>query len=144
MSLKKQDGTFLASLTSECRTAAKFLSSGDSSRKSNTRSMTTCFSGGAGRGSSSISAVWSGVKRWRTSSCTRKTTEKRRLTTSTGFSSDGGSSGCLDLLQRSLSGACRSRWRRQILRRNQSCLSASLHCDWLRTHSRDLKHANLM
>lgn len=60
--------TFSASWTRWCRTFTSFLSLGDSNRKSNTWLMTTSFSGGTGRGTSSISAVWLGVKRWRTSS----------------------------------------------------------------------------
>lgn len=51
------------------RTWISFPSLGDSSRKSITESMTTCFSGGVGRGSSSISASCLGVRRGRTSSC---------------------------------------------------------------------------
>lgn len=70
-------GTSPASRASEDRTSESLLSSGDSNRKSNTPSTTTSFSGGAGRGSSSNSAVWFGVRSCRSSSCTRQTQQSK-------------------------------------------------------------------
>lgn len=70
--------TSLASRTSEDRTSESLLSSGDSNRKSNTRSMTMSFSGGVRRGKSSNSAVWFGDRSWRTSSCAQQRRKEKK------------------------------------------------------------------
>lgn len=126
--------TFSASWTRWCRTSTSFLSLGDSNRKSNTWSMTTSFSGGAGRGTSSISAVWLGVRRWRTSSW-RGDKEKTSFTLTERLqlhvslqATHLNRFAVFFLPQRSFGWACKSRRQRRTLRRNQSCLWAIVHC----------------
>lgn len=125
--------TSLASWTRERSTIVSLLSWGDSNRKSNTRSMTTSFPGGVGRGNSSSCAVWFGDRRRRTSSWTGDERDEchSQATCRLQIHLDFSLLDVPDLPQRSFGWACKSRWWRQNLRRNQSCSSAILHCDWL-------------
>lgn len=140
--------TFLTSRTSEDRTSESLLSSGDSNRKSNTRSMTSSFSGGVRRSNSSNSAVWFGDSRWRASSCTQHGREKiyQNRNAKKGwiyylnFGFIQTLVGIQDLPLRTLDWACKSLWLTQIWRITQSCSATSPYCDWLRTHTGGLKN----
>lgn len=122
--------------TRRYRTCISFPSSGVSNRKSITELTTTCFSGGVGRGSSSISTSCLGVKRWRTSNCKKTQKEKmlvevregKVLVWSESESTHRNPAADSRLPLRSFGWACRSRAPRRSLRRTQSCLGATVSC----------------